>query len=259
MIVAVSRAEAAQRHRDYTLPNGTRIGIDTYIGTNLVARSVPAAALEPEPEVGSPYPMAYVVSQPAGTQIAPHYHQNDQFQLFLSGSGRIGRHELQPVTAHFAAAHSAYGPISADTALEYLTLRNGYDPGAQWLPAARDRLFATPGRQPRVETSASVSLDALPGEATAHEMIAFEGSGLGAVLYQLAPGARVSGMDPASGGGQFWFCLEGDFVAGGVECGRRACVFVSPEEERASVVAGGQGAAVIAVQFPRRAREAAQP
>ena len=58
-------------------------------------------------------PMAYLVEQAAGAVVAPHYHQVDQFQLFVGGSGRIGTHALEGVTVHYAGAHSPYGPTPA--------------------------------------------------------------------------------------------------------------------------------------------------
>ena len=252
MIVAATRAQAGSRHKAYTLPNGTRVGLDTYIGTNLVVRSG-AAVEEREPEVGAPYPMAYLVSQPAGTTIAPHFHQNDQFQLFIDGTGHIGRHPLAPVTAHFAAAFTAYGPIVAgETAIEYVTLRNGYDPGAQWLPEAKQKLFSRAGRQPRVETSDPVALDETAPGAGPRGLIRLEESGLGAWLHTLGANEPLTGPDPATGSGQFWFTLEGDVRHGTGLLPPRSCVFVSPDERPVRVTACDSGAVFIIAQFPRR-------
>lgn len=31
-------------------------------------------------------------------RMEPHFHQADQFQIFVAGDGQIGKHELHPVT-----------------------------------------------------------------------------------------------------------------------------------------------------------------
>jgi hypothetical protein len=249
MIVTASNEQARANHEAYTLPNGTEVKLDTYIGTNLIVRSRSAdAAREPEPAIGSAYPMAYLVSQGADTQIAPHFHQNDQFQVFLSGNGRMGNVALRAVTVHFAGAFTPYGPIVAEGApIEYITLRNGYDPGAQWMPGAKAKLKAAVARTHREATSAPVD-----AAADSSVLIEAQADGLGAWRHRIAPGASLTGVDPAGGAGQFWFSLSGAFSRGGEVHGPRSCLFVSDDERPLTITAGDDGLEVVIVQFPRR-------
>lgn len=246
MIVAASHDQALANHKAYTLPNGTEVKLDTYIGTNVVVRSGSAEA-EPEPEIGARYPMAYLVSQGADSQIAPHFHQNDQFQVFISGKGRMGNTAVRAVTVHFAGAFTAYGPIVAEgVPIEYLTLRNGYDPGAQWMPGAKAKLKAAASRVHREATSAQVD----PGAASSI-LIEPQPDGLAAWMRRLSPGVAFTGADPAGGGGQFWFSIAGAFMRDGTAYGPRSCIFVSEDEKPLTIVAGEAGAEVVIVQFPQ--------
>jgi hypothetical protein len=247
MIVTASHEQARANHKAYTLPNGTEVKLDTYIGTNLVVRSGSTDA-EPEPEIGAAYPMAYLVSQGADTQIAPHFHQNDQFQVFISGRGRMGNVPLRAVTVHFAGAFTAYGPIVAEgSPIEYLTLRNGYDPGAQWMPGAKEKLKAAVARTHREATSAPADAD-----ANSSILIAPQQDGLAAWMHRVPAGASFTGGDPAGGAGQFWFSLTGGFTRGGKAHGPRSCLFLSDDERPLTVTAGEAGLEMIIVQFPRR-------
>jgi len=66
----------------------------------------------------------------------------------------------------------------------------------------------------------------------------------------------VTGPDPATGGGQFWLVSAGSAaVAGRALLPVRSCVFVAPEDVPASLLAGPNGADLICMQFPKRARD----
>src|SRR5712664_2592678 len=95
----------------------------------------------PDPEMGTLFPMAFLVEQDPGTTATAHYHQANQFQLIVAGQATMGTHEVNPPTVHFAAAHTAYGPIRAsnDVGVSYFTLRNGFDPGARFMHTPDNR------------------------------------------------------------------------------------------------------------------------
>ena len=40
------------------------------------------------------YPMAFLVEQDPGAVVGAHYHQADQFQVMVGGSGRLGTHDV---------------------------------------------------------------------------------------------------------------------------------------------------------------------
>jgi hypothetical protein len=64
-------------------------------------------------------------------------------------------------------------------------------------------------------------------------------------------GARVLGPDPATGNGQYWVVLAGSLQVDGAELPPRSCLFLSPEEQPFTAVAGSSGLEILALQFPR--------
>ncbi|RCW68606.1 hypothetical protein [Pseudorhodoferax soli] len=248
--------EAAQsRYQDYVLPNGTHIALNTYLGKNLVLL---ASEGGDAPEaVGSLrcYPMAYLVEQGRDSEIQAHYHQADQFQLFVQGTGRIGTHPLSGLAIHYANALSPYGPIVAHhEGLEYVTFRNRWDPGAQWMPGAAQRLRETPGRRYFAAShDFELPSEALEGPTVWQELVSEMLPGLGAWLVMLGPDEAFQGRSPLLGAGQFLYVLRGGIDDGNQTLPAQSVIFVEPQEKAASLVAGAQGAALVVMQFPRTA------
>src|SRR5919199_2365261 len=130
MRIAEARAAAATRRA--IVANGVPAQLTTYLGTNFAMRG-PDSPPPPGPEVV--YPMAFLVEQSAGSTVQAHFHAANQFQVVIGGSGMLGRHAVAPISVHYVNAFSAYGPLRAgETGLHYFTLRNGYDPGARYVP-----------------------------------------------------------------------------------------------------------------------------
>jgi hypothetical protein len=81
-------------------------------------------------------PQSYLIRQLPNITNPLHFHTQNQFQVFIEGSGSFGRHEVLPYVVHYAGAYTGYGPIIAgDEGLQYLTLRSSRDLGAKFLPA----------------------------------------------------------------------------------------------------------------------------
>src|SRR5262245_6237067 len=81
-------------------------------------------------------PQAFLIEMSANEVIVPHFHEVDQFQVFVSGSGNVGRaaEAHQPLMVHYADHHTGYGPINAGPhGYSYFTLRAKSDPGATYL------------------------------------------------------------------------------------------------------------------------------
>ena len=109
----------------------------TFIGKNRNTLQEGEAA----PAADGLYPMAFLVEKEAGAIVHPHFHQADQYQVVVQGSGRLGLHDIASVAVHYTDAYSAYGPIvAADEGVSWFTLRNAWDPGARYMPAARQQL-----------------------------------------------------------------------------------------------------------------------
>lgn len=196
--------------------------------------------------VGDGNPQAYLVMQPPGSITRPHFHQTNQFQVFVGGGGTVGKLRCDPVTVQFAGANTPYGPIKAeDRGVDYFTLRQEWDSGAKWLPAQRDVLVK--GMQRQV---VGVAKDAA---ATEEALIPETEDGLCAVRLNLSPGETRTLPDAALGGGQYHVVTAGSLVRDGETLGRLSVEFAFPEDGVVPVTAGPDGLELVLARFPRRA------
>lgn len=245
--------EVVQATRRPIVSNGVGAHLTTYIGMNRYNR---AADAPPPPGPEAVCPMAFLVEQPPDSVVSAHFHESNQFQLVVAGGGTLGQHAVGPIAIHYSNAYSAYGPLAAGPeGLWYFTLRNGYDRGAQYLPAAREALKgvrrrfreATVGPLPAATLGSEALLPAAP-------------DGLGAWRHRLAPGEAVRGPDPAEGDGQFWIVTAGVLrAADGAELPPLSAIFVAPDEPAFAGTAGAEGLEVVVMQFPRGRDHVAPP
>jgi hypothetical protein len=231
--------------------------VTTFIGKN--RNTLLEGDVAPEP--GTLYPMAFLVEKEAGAVVRPHFHAADQFQVVVQGGGRLGRHDIGTVAVHYTDAWSAYGPIvAAGEGVSWFTLRNTWDPGAKYMPAARSELRTARARyQHRESTSGPMApwSDQELGRLAAPEHVAEMESadGMASWRFRLPAAATATGPDPGNGGGQFWLVLAGTASCGGsASLPVESCVFVGPQDAALSVTAGMLGAELLCVQFPLLAR-----
>ena len=73
-------------------------------------------------------PQAYLVEQRAAATIPPHFHDSDQFQVFVAGKVAFGKKPVHSLSLHYAGYHTPYGPIvTKDQGANYFTLRAQWD------------------------------------------------------------------------------------------------------------------------------------
>ena len=204
---------------------------------------------------GNELPQGFLVEQPPGSVTPPHFHETDQFQVFVGGSGQMGKRTAQPVAVHYAGGHTPYGPIAAgDDGVQYFTLRRHWDPGAKYMPQSRDRLRRGPRRH---RLSDSISLtnggrDRSGGTSVAlRTIMPLEEDGLAAYLLRLGANEAADAPDPAGGGGQYHVVVGGSMVDGDQTLPRLSCHFVTADEAAARVTAGPDGLDLLVLQFPR--------
>ncbi len=210
------------------------------------------------------YPMAFLVEKDPHAVVKPHFHQADQYQVVVQGGGRLGTHDVGTVAVHYTDAWSAYGPIvAADEGIAWFTLRNAWDSGARYMPAAREQLRAARAQNfQHREATAPPDAGGLrlpiwraPTGLSCATVIAQTPDGMATWRYRLPAGASVSGPDPREGGGQFWIVLSGAASAGGSALlPPNSCVFVAPDDGGLTVTAGAAGAEALCLQFPMLAR-----
>jgi hypothetical protein len=201
-------------------------------------------------------PTVFLVEQPPHSVLAPHFHTHNQFQVVQAGSGTLGPHAVGPGSVHYAGAFTGYGPLVAGPAgLSYFTIRAAYETGANFLPAARDRLMRGPKRHAQGAVHAPVSSQALRGlVACCRVQLIERQDDLEAYALQLPPGAVVV-PDPALGSGQFQLVLAGSLVT------PQGCLrawesrYVSVGEDADGCVAGEDGLHLLVLQMPAHAPE----
>jgi len=253
MIVTADSERARQTQRRKT-GNGW---LTTFIGENRMTRD-PAA---PEPDRARLFPMAFLVEKDPGAVVHPHFHRADQYQVVVSGGGRLGKHALDGVEVHYTDAYSAYGPIvAAEDGIAWFTLRNAWDPGARYMTSARAELRAARAENHEHREAVAGAIHALSDaalaaltEVTCQPVLGPGPDGLATWHCKLPPSAELRGPDPATGGGQFWVVLAGSLATdGSAPLPPQSCAFVAPNEVAPSVQAGAGGAEALCLQFPRR-------
>lgn len=240
MIYIGTEAKHREMRRPLRLANGT----DYFKGEYL------QAPLDPQLS-----PQAFLVEQSANSTILSHFHKQNQFQVIVGGSGTIGRHELQPVTVHYAGAYTGYGPlIAGPEGLTYFTLRAVSESGANFMPEARPDMLRGPKRH-----YTSAPLDSLTPEElqrlTATRVIEVqprEDDALAVIQYDLPPGGTAAGIAPQGSAGQFLLVLGGELMHQGTTLRRMENLFVSADEPAYTMHAGPQGAEVLLLQYPPR-------
>jgi hypothetical protein len=251
-MMQASLEQALARRQRYVTPGGALTHVSTYIGTNKMELLAQGKTAEQVALELADKPMAYLVEQAPDALVDPHFHEVDQFQLFIAGGGRIGTHKLEGVAVHYAGAHTPYGPIAAGPAgVNYITLRCRWDRGAQWMPGAAQVLRDLPSRRHLAYTTEPivVGLDGAPGVCIT-ELRAQEAH-IGGASCGLAAAAEIVAADAAGSAGQFWYLLAGSLVdATGRTHLADTCIYFAPDEEPSRWQAGPAGAQWLQLRFP---------
>jgi hypothetical protein len=246
MLAASIETALSSRHRFKGL-EGHQAWVTEYFGTEPFANP---SLTRPCPSVL--HPVAFMVEEEPGAILHAHFHRADQFQVFVKGSGKLGRYEIQPFSVHYADAFTPYGPIQAGAeGLSYLTLRNAWDDGPQYMPQSHAALKASrgPGRQTpptSIEGLGATSHDTVP---TLKIILEPDHRGAGAWLSHAAPG-ETPPTPPAAAGGQCWVVAEGGMNLSGRVFAPLSCFFIGPGEAPPAVTAGVRGVDLIVLQFP---------
>jgi hypothetical protein len=205
---------------------------------------------------GEPLPMIYLVDQEPNSAIQTHFHQVDQFQIVIGGSGAMGREPLGPITVHYTSAYTGYGPLaSGPDGLQYLTIRNLWDPGLRPLPEARAELPPAGTVKQRQRTTAPLA--ALSEEALAaldgpmlRQLMEEPDSGSAAWVVAIPPGGSLA--SPAKTGADRVLVVCSGSLSGTQADGLHSCHFV-PAGELLTLQAGTTGADILILQFREKA------
>lgn len=205
-----------------------------------------------------PRPQSFLVEQDPNWVLQTHFHQEHQFQVFVAGSGTIGKNPLSKLAVHYASPHSAYGPlIASNEGISYFTLRAVGDVGAWYIPDSREQLLTRlPKQQEHGAPSTIISSDELLKlkSVVQEELIALNEQGLGAWMMRLPPRYKAPAPPFAEqGGGRFYVITLGSMISKGEEMDGLATVFATPDE-KIEIQAGDKGLEVLVLQYPQAAQ-----
>ncbi|HUF82166.1 MAG TPA: hypothetical protein VMN03_13605 [Burkholderiales bacterium] len=205
-------------------------------------------------------PQAFLIEMHAGETILPHFHEVDQFQIFVAGGGSLGRQEGGLLAVHYADHHTGYGPINAGpNGYSYFTLRAQSDPGAHYLhkPGYREALKPSPKRH---GVASGITLSTEPvlmdrKDVAVEELLTGleRADGLGASLIRMGPGATQAGPDPRATGGQYYLVVNGSLSLEAGSYAAWSTVFVGANEAPLTLKAGPGGLEALLLQFARTA------
>lgn len=249
MLLVTSTPEADARKKTIDV-QGQSYVLRGYIG----AAPVRGTYVEGNEVNDNELPQGFHVTQPPGAVTRPHFHEFDQFQVFVSGSARLGKKAADPITVQFAGAHTPYGPIVAgDEGVEYFTLRKRWDPGAKYMPQMREHLVRGRQRQSVVSDVTVSHEQALASrtDATVDTLIGPEDDGLLAAVLRLGPGGRAKTPDASDGDGQYHVVVNGSLAHQDAELPRWSCQFAFPDEGAVPVTAGPTGVELLVLRFPK--------
>jgi hypothetical protein len=229
MLLVTSAADAMQRSRQVHV-NGRDYTLAEYVG----AAPKHGMYVHGNEINDNGLPQGFLVIQPPGAVTPAHFHDHNQFQVFVEGVGRIGAHPASPLTVQYANGHTPYGPIVAsESGVKYFTLRQRWDAGAKYMPASRDKLVKG-NQRARVKGGLEAANDAdraARTEQTVETVFSKEADGLAGWLYRL-------------------LVTSGAMVSDAKELPTNSVVFVAPNEEAFEAVAGRAGLDLLVLQFP---------
>jgi hypothetical protein len=205
-------------------------------------------------------PTAFLVEQPPNCNLVPHFHRQNQFQLFVEGSGLIGREELGAVTVHYAGAYTGYGPLlSGPDGIKYFTIRAICESGFTPITEAKEKMVRGPKRHAKSDPVLPLSPAALAALVRTELLLLIETGedGMGASLTRLPPGARYAAGHVPGSEGQFLFVTSGTLGRGEATLGRWESLFLLTGAAPPALVAGPGGAEVVAMFIPHK--DAAYP
>jgi len=248
LIHAMSSTEALARRRIITSP-GT--GIEHW-GTEFFG---------PRSSTGTaPGPQATMSDLNPNEAVVPHFHGTTQFQLFVAGSGTIGKSGvLQPLMLQYKDHHTAYGPVVAGPqGLTFMAVRikTGvsapvylHEPGYRdkLQPSKRRNWMSAPiglSTEPVLQYRKDVEWAPLFDAAKIDDEMAAHVLRLGAGMVALGP-------DPKQAGGYYVFVANGSLAKDGQELPRWSMVVVESNEPGFEIRAGSAGLEALILQFPR--------
>lgn len=249
MLQSMSTEDALANTRHVEV-RGDRFTLKGYVGN----APVRGTYVEGNEKNDNGQPQAFLVFQPPRTVTPPHFHEVNQFQVFMGGDGLFGKKPAHAVSVHYAGGHTPYGPIVAgEEGLEYFTLRQRWDPGAKYMPERRNMLRKVKREFRMVHEVAQDEPEALRARrgAATETLLEPEADGLACFVTHVGAGMAGTLPDPSAGGGQYHIVIAGTCRHEGKEMRRKSVFYVSADEAPLRVTGGPEGIEILTLQFPQ--------
>lgn len=194
---------------------------------------------------------AYLVQQKAPV-LRPHYHEVDQFQIVVAGTGKLGGHVAAAGTVHYSDAYTSYGPImtTEPEGLSYFTLRLDPAIGINFMPESRAKR-GTPGGE-------HFTCQVATGSGTGLGLLAETRRGAQAWTLHVPVGAPLerAALAPLHGRG-YAIVLAGEIVLGGRLLPERTVIPFTEPSTLAGMRTEGGVATLAVVTFAQQAERPA--
>lgn len=190
--------------------------------------------------------------------VFPHFHDVDQFQVVIRGTGKLGAADIRPISFHYADAYTPYGPITGrKDGVEFFTLRSAQASGFYPVPKARSVAPCKPGRN--LAGVFEHGPRPAPGECARSILVAQQPDGVAVYGIRLGAGARFED-DGSLAGGRYYVVCGGALEHAGRRYPLYSLAFAAGDEAPPDFRAGPEGAEVLVMQLPLpSARYASDP
>lgn len=198
-------------------------------------------------------PTVALIEQPADYELIPHFHCQNQFQVFIYGNGTLGAHRVSPIMVHYAGAYTGYGPLAAGPAgLKYFTMRPVHETGFTPISELRDKGIRGPKRHASSEplqVATDAELSHLRHVSDAH-VIPQGADGMGVQCVWLPPGAAWAATHSPRSHGQFVMVISGRVSVEARELGQWEHAYITAEEGACDIHALEGGAQLLLLFVP---------
>ena len=196
-------------------------------------------------------PTVFLAEQPPNYSLEPHFHRQNQFQLFVAGSATLGLEQMRPVTVHYAGAYTGYGPLlSGPEGLQYFTVRPVFDTGIIPATQAREKMVRGPKRHAQVALGAAWTEERLRALQSVDASFPIPPDRGLAVRHVYLPPASAYELEHVDASiGLFMFVLAGSASVATHLLGLWESVFASADEQLA-LSAGPGGAEIVLLHVP---------
>ena len=198
-----------------------------------------------------PGPQVYLGEQlDAESELFAHFHDVDQFQVVVRGSGRFGRVPVCPVTVQYADAFAPYGPIvAAENGIGFFVFRRCAATGGWRMPGHANMIPKPIGRRFFIEVA---DTESRPKEAeTSREVLrGGDEDGLAIELIRMGPFATCS-SPRGDAGEQHLLVCAGSLERAGKRLPPLSALVPDPDEQAPALAASDEGAVVLVLKFPQ--------